>query len=128
MEPPAHANVAVIRSYLKALEPGRPAAELERFLAADVEQVELPSRLNPNGKTSDRATLLARIEQGRGLVRSQSYDVLNVVATGDDVAVEARWSGTRVDGRSLVAHIAMFFTLRDGLIHPQRNYDCFEPF
>jgi ketosteroid isomerase-like protein len=57
-----------------------------------------------------------------------------LIAHGDRVAVEARWTGT-VDvplptlepGTHLKAHIAIFFELSDGRITRQRSYDCFEP-
>ena len=54
---------------------------------------------------------------------------------GDMVTVETRWEGivnvplgTLKPGDAMVAHICMVFTLRDGMIVRQVNYDCYEPF
>lgn len=127
-------NEAAVLHYLQAIAEGAIGDRLAAFFTPDAVQVELPNRLNPNGGRSDLATLLARAAQGQALLRSQRYDVLNVVADGDRLAVEADWSatlavpvGTLAAGAVVRAHFAMFFEMRDGLIHRQRNYDCFEP-
>ena len=59
------------------------------------------------------------------------------IAKGDPIAVvvETRWEGVlnvplgRLQpGDSMVAHICMIFTLEDGRIIAQKNYDCYEDF
>jgi len=121
-------NIETVRAYLAALQGLAPAREIALFFSADAEQVELPNQLNPNGQTSDLESILERVEKGRTLLRAQSYEIRNIVASGDAVAVEADWSGTLANGTTLRAHFAMFFEFSEGRIARQRNYDCFEPF
>lgn len=128
------ANLALLRSYLAALEAGAVGDDLARFFTADAEQVELPNRLNPNGGRSDLATMLSRAEQGRKLLAAQRYIVHRAVASGSMVAMEAEWTGVLAvalgslpPGAEMRAHLAMFFDIDDGRIRTQRNYDCFEP-
>jgi|WetSurMetagenome_2_1015567.scaffolds.fasta_scaffold16757_1 ketosteroid isomerase-like protein len=127
-------NLAIIYSYLNALETGVSGEALSRYFAPEAVQVELPNRLNPTGAQSDLATMLKRAEQGKKLLLRQSYEIRSAVAQGQNVAVEATWNGvlavplsTMAAGATMKAHFAMFFELRNGLICSQRNYDCFEP-
>ena len=128
------AHLSTIRTYLNALEAGTVGEALARFFTPDAVQVELPTTLNPRGGRSDLPTLLTRAEQGRTLLRTQSYVVLSEVAQANRAAVEAAWTGILASpmgplesGSSIRAHFAMFFEFRGGLISSQRNYDCFEP-
>lgn len=127
-------NLSVVRSYLAAIERGATGDDLASFFAPDAIQVELPNRLNPQGGQSDLATILARADQGKKLLRSQCFEVKSETVQGDRVALEAVWSGVLAvplgalaAGATLRAHFAMFFELADGRIRTQRNYDCFEP-
>lgn len=129
------AHAQLIRDYLEAVTAGATGAQLARFYTPDAEQVEQPNRLNPAGGRSDLATLLARAGKGKQLLSSQRYDIVSLVAERQRVATEVQWSGTLAmpvgnlaAGAQMRAHIAMFFEMKDGLIHRQRNYDCFEPF
>jgi ketosteroid isomerase-like protein len=126
-------NLAMIRSYLAALESGAVGDELARFFTEDALQVELPNKLNPNGAQSDLPTMLERAARGQHLLQRQTYEVRSEIADGSRVAVEALWSGALAvplgslpAGAVMTAHFAMFFELRDGRIASQRNYDCFE--
>lgn len=132
--PPESSHLPHIRAYLQAIATGATGEALAKFYTPDALQSELPNRLNPNGGTSDLATLLARAEQGQKLLKGQRYDIQSELAQGDQVAVEAKWSaelavpvGTLAAGATMKAHFAMFFEMREGRIHRQRNYDCFEP-
>jgi ketosteroid isomerase-like protein len=121
-------NTETVRAYLSALANLAPAREIAPFFTADAEQHELPNRLNPNGQTSSLESLLDRVEKGRSLLSAQNYEILNIVASADAVAVEADWTGTLTNGTTMRAHFAIFFEFREGRIARQRNYDCFEPF
>lgn len=123
-----NAHERTIRDYLAALVAGVPASELARFFTSDAVQTELPNSLNPRGQRSDLPDVLARHEKGKGVLERQTFDLVNVIVSGDRVAVEADWSGTLANGKGMRAHFAMFFTFREGRIATQRNYDCFEPF
>ncbi len=127
-------HVQLVRDYLYALQDGEVGDALARFFTADAIQVELPNRLNPTGQESDLPSILARATQGQRVLTSQRFDILNVVAQDQSVAVEALWvgmlavpMGSLKAGAEMRAHFAMFFECQGGRIRRQRNYDCFEP-
>jgi ketosteroid isomerase-like protein len=106
-----------------------------RFFSDDVVQVEFPNRLLPHGATRDLAALRDAAERGRKVMTAQRFEVLNAITSGDQVAVEALWTGTLCvplgnipAGGQMRARFAIFLTYRDGKIVRQHNYDCFDPF
>ena len=122
------------REYLESIGHDDPLGGL-RFFADDVVQVEFPNRLLPNGATRDLAALRDAAERGRKVMTAQHFEVLNAIASGDQVAVEALWIGTLSvplgnipAGGQMRARFAIFLTYRDGKIVRQHNYDCFDPF
>ena len=128
-----HDLLRLAREYLDSI--GR-ADELGglRFFADDVVQVEFPNRLVPNGATRDLAALRDAAERGRKVMTAQSFEVVNAIASGDRVALEAIWTGTLAiplgsipPGGQMRARFAIFLTYRDGKIVRQHNYDCFDP-
>jgi ketosteroid isomerase-like protein len=105
-----------------------------RFFADDVVQVEFPNRLVPNGVMRDLAALREGAERGRKVMTAQRFEVVNAIASGEQVAVEAIWTGTLAvpigsipAGGQMRARFAIFLTYRDGKIVRQHNYDCFDP-
>jgi len=65
---------------------------------------------------------------------SQTYQIRNALASGDQVALEIDWTGTLAMpfqgipiGGQLRAHFAAFLEFKNGKIICQRNYDCYEP-
>ena len=105
-----------------------------RFFADDIVQVEFPNRLVPNGATRDLTAIRAAAERGRKVMTSQRFEVINAIASGEQVAVEAVWTGTLAvplgsiaAGGQMRARFAIFLTYRDGKIVRQHNYDCFDP-
>jgi ketosteroid isomerase-like protein len=128
-----HDLLRLAREYLDSI--GR-ADELGglRFFADDAIQVEFPNRLVPTGVTRDLAALRDAAERGRKLMTAQRFEVVNAIASGDQVAVEAIWTGTLAvplgsipAGGQMRARFAIFLTYRDGKIVRQHNYDCFDP-
>jgi len=131
----ALANVDLVRRYFTLLESDDPAADPSVFFAPDVEQIEWPNRLVPNGARRDLAALREGRARGRHVICNQRFAIENVVAVGDEVALEVAWSGQLLVplgalnvGDHLRAHFAVFIEVRDGKIVKQRNYDCFDPF
>lgn len=127
------ANLACVQGFLDALQAGKSGDSMRRFFHPDALQIELPNRLNPNGGESDLAALHKRSELAAQMMRSQTWEVRSMISNGEQVAVEAFWTGTLAvpvgtlePGAVMKAHFAMFFEFRDGLIFRQRNYDCFE--
>ncbi len=124
---------ALARRFVEAVSRGADD-EVRALLADDVLQEEFPNRLLPAGATRDLAGIREAGERGkRGLTR-QHFEVLNVIASGPNVALEARWTGTLAvplgtlpAGGEMRARFAIFFEFRGAKIWCLRNYDCFEP-
>src|SRR5262245_36879623 len=87
------ANIRLVRDYFAAVQQGATDHVLT-FYAPDVVQEEFPNRFLPNGATRDLQALKAAGERGRAVMAAQELELLNVVASGNQVAVEARWAGT----------------------------------
>ena len=128
------ANLEIARRYLSRLSDGAGPEELESFFAADVVQEEFPNRLLPHGATRDLQTMKDARARGKALLKAESFELLNAIASSEHVAMEVIWTGTVRDaagpfaaGQALRARFAMFMEFRDGRIVRQRNYDCFDP-
>ena len=128
-------QTAVVERYLALLfDPAATSAQLADLLHDDVVFVEHPNLVSPQGSRRDRSALLASFESGRRLMAEQRLDDLEVLPAGDYVVARAAWSGTPAGdaaplraGSTLLARLAMFFTVRDGRVFRQENYDCYEP-
>jgi ketosteroid isomerase-like protein len=128
------ANLDLVRRYYAAMQAGPSGGELAAFYAQDAIQEEFPNQFLPRGARRDLAAIREAAERGRHAVSAQTFEIVHAVASGDTVAVEARWSGTLAiaagpiaAGTVMRARYAQFFELRDGKILWQRNYDCFDP-
>ncbi|HEY9010438.1 MAG TPA: nuclear transport factor 2 family protein [Devosia sp.] len=127
-------NIAIVRELIGAIE----RFDVERVGALyhpDAVQTEYPNRLYAKGQVRTRETLLRDLPRGAALLAGQRYEIEGIFGSGDQVAVETRWQGelkvpvgSRKPGESIVAHICMVFTLRDGRVAAQKNYDCYEEF
>lgn len=111
-------------------EPG----ELEPLLTEDVEFVERPNLVSPNGSVRDRAAILAGIDAGRALLTFQSYEVRDHVVSANRVVTRFRWKGeTAIEagpwpaGTKLVAWCVAHYELHDGRIGRIEQHDCYEP-
>jgi len=128
-------NAARAARYIQTVASASSADEVAAFFAPDVVMHELPNRIAPHGRRRTLADLRAAFAAGRTLLRSQSYDVRQVIEMGNEVAAEVEWTGTLAvafqdlpAGYEMKAFIGMFFTFRDGKIVSQRNYDCYPAF
>lgn len=127
-------NMEVVRTYLGAVE----RLDVEAAVACldpAIEQVERPNRLYKDGQVRGFEQVMRDLPRAAQVLQRQSYDVATVFASGEQVVVEARWEGIvnvplgrLMPGDAMVAHIAMVFTLKDGKIVRQVNYDCYEDF
>ena len=132
------ANLETARLYLAAIEEstsGGAESKADEFFAPNVEQIEYPNRLMPNGATRDLAELKAAAERGRKVLKGQRYEVRAAYAMRDTVILEVLWAGmlaigvgNLAPGDEMRAHFAVFLEFREGRIVRQRNYDCFDPF
>ncbi|HEY0853731.1 MAG TPA: nuclear transport factor 2 family protein [Devosia sp.] len=125
-------NMDVVRRLIAAIEvfDADTAAALYH---PEVVQTEHPNAIYPKGQVRSAEMMLRDLPRGRQVLRSQRYPIDAIFAGGDRVAVETRWEGIldvplgkRQPGDALVAHICMVFTLRDGRVISQNNYDCYE--
>jgi ketosteroid isomerase-like protein len=128
-----HDLLRLARDYLESIGKADELGGLS-FFADDVVQIEFPNRLVPNGATRDLAALRDAAERGRKVMTAQRFEIVNAIASGEQVAVEAIWTGTLAvplgslpAGGQMRARFAIFLTYRDGKIVRQHNYDCFDP-
>ena len=68
------------------------------------------------------------------LLATQTIDILELLVSGDRVAVRATWRGTIGEGMDglaagaeFVAQIAAWLTVVDGCIREHETFDCYEP-
>ena len=127
-------NVEIAREYVKAIESGATGDALARFFTSDVVIQEMPSRVAPNGLTSDLARALQGAERGKQLFQRQTYTITNMVSEGGHVALEMDWIGITAvpvqdlpPGSEMRDHVAVFLQFRGGRIARQHTNDCFEP-
>jgi ketosteroid isomerase-like protein len=128
-------NVARIHDYLRAVSPMGAFETVADFFSPDAVLQEFPNRIAPQGRVRRAADLRAAYEQGRKILRSQTYKVQRILEAGDEAALELEWSEILAipvmnlpAGSEMKAIVAMFLTFRDGKIISQRNYDCYPPF
>jgi ketosteroid isomerase-like protein len=113
-----------VRAYLRAIE-RMDVDEVDGFFHRDVTVVEHPNKLNPAGKTYDRAALREAGERGKALLQSQRYEVRGIIASGTRVCAQTEWIGVTKTGVEIRAHICSVFDLVEGAIWRQEQYDCF---
>lgn len=128
-------NVTRAQQYLQAVASLGSFENVADFYSSEVVIEEFPNRIAPQGRVRRAGDLRAAYEQGRQILRSQTYNVQRILEAGDEVAVELEWSGILAipvmdlpAGSEMKAFVAMFLTFRNGKIVSQRNYDCYLPF
>lgn len=122
----------LVRAYLKAIENREDSLA---FFAEDAVQEEFPNALVPTGARRTLKDLREANVRGRNVLTSESYEIVNLVETGDLVACEVLWRGVLAvplrslqPGDTMKARFGVFFEFTGDKIRRQRNYDCFEPF
>jgi SnoaL-like domain len=114
-----------------------PSVDVERIaelLGDNMRFVERPNLVNPRGSTRGVAEVLTSVAHGRQLLKAQHFEIVDHVVAGDTIATRVIWTGTPAldappfrAGSCIRADSFMHFTLRDGRIAHQENYDCFHP-
>ncbi|GAB2859582.1 nuclear transport factor 2 family protein [Lentzea nigeriaca] len=117
-----------LQSLHRALEAGRSGAELRQYFTADAMTVEHPNLIKPMGERMPLTEMLTASAKGVELLSRQKYDVHSTLRSGDTTIVRLTWTGVLRTGEQLVARIAQFVEMRDGLINSIETYDCYEPF
>ncbi|MXP21418.1 hypothetical protein GIY30_08650 [Gordonia sp. HNM0687] len=102
-------------------------ADLRGILHPDASFNELPNPIAPGGNTRDVEETVAGFLAGKQRLTTQSITIDEVLVSGDRAGVRSRWQGT-IGETEIVAHMAGFVTVADGLILTHDTYDCYEPF
>jgi ketosteroid isomerase-like protein len=131
--PAPRENLAIARQYLKTIESGGTVDELAQFFASEVILEIFPSRFFPAGSRANLEGIRSAAERGKKVMASQSYEIKNALASGDQVALEVEFLGTLLvpfqhipAGGQMRAHVAIFLSFKNGKITSQRNYDCYD--
>ena len=114
----------IVTAYLRTVE-SHDLDAVARLLHDDVELVEHPNKISPQGHRMDKAAIRAAGERGLALLAGERYDVRSMIVEGDRCAVLSVWTGTLKDGRSMTAQICSVIELKDGKVWRQEQYDCF---
>jgi ketosteroid isomerase-like protein len=127
-------RVKATRALLAAIERGDGVALLALY-AENAVQVEHPNRLKPKGDRRAPAKMAEDLERGKLLLAEQRYDVMDVTASGDQVALQVKWTGVLAvplgglqPGDAMVCESGIFLRFSGDRIVEQHNYDCFEDF
>jgi ketosteroid isomerase-like protein len=115
---------AIVAGYLSAIE-SHDLDGVRSYLHPQVQVIEHPNKINPDGATYDGAQLRAAGERGKAVMASERYEIRSITAEGDRAIAQIAWTGTLRDGRTMRAQICSVIELRDGLVWRQEQYDCF---
>lgn len=127
------ATADLVRRYVELYNDGTPDsygsdAFLEVY-AEDVDWVEAPTSMTPQGRSGNRDALREAVESGQRLFRNRRQIIDELVEEGDRVVWLGTWSASiAVDGlpapvgAKLVLPVAMLMVARNGLIVRQRDY------
>jgi ketosteroid isomerase-like protein len=121
------ARSTVERYYAAVADLGAATESLRELLHPDLRVVEHPNAIHPQGTVRDRDAVVAAHEQGKGMLSHQSFELDELLVSGDRVAVRAIWRGTLAGGARLEARVAAFLTVVDGRIREHETYDCYSP-
>ncbi len=126
---------AVVDRYLAVVADLRAEPDaLAALLHPDARFVEHPNLVAPSGRRRDAAAARAAREHSRALLAGHRFDVREHIVAGERVVTRATWTGTLARdagaiaaGTELRAECCMVFTVRDGRILDQENFDCYQP-
>jgi ketosteroid isomerase-like protein len=111
--------IQIATDYLAAIERGAPFEELAQFFTPDCVQEEFPNRFVPDGARRTMADLKLAADRGAKAVENQRYEVLNVLAHDNQVALEVQWTAQILmpfaslkAGDTMRAHFAVFLRFR----------------
>ena len=129
-----HDRVKAARGLLRAIEQGDTRSLLASYAENEV-QVEHPNRLKPKGDRRGPAKMAEDLARGKQLLAEEHCEVIEAVATGDNVAMQLNWTGvlavpvgTLKAGETMTCESAVFLRFQGDRIVEQHNHDCFPPF
>jgi ketosteroid isomerase-like protein len=109
--------------------------DLASVVNPEIRIVEHPNAISPRGGVRGYDQVLAAHAAGKRLLSEQGFELHEVLACGDRVAVRATWHGRLArahgalpEGAVLRAHVASLLTVgEDGRIAEHETFDCYEP-
>lgn len=113
----------VIERYLRALE-RHDLDAVATSLHDDVEIIEHPNPMNPDGMRYDKAAIRAAGEHGKAMLAHERYEVQRWIIDGDEAAVQIEWSAKLRTGQAIRAFICSCIVVKDGQIWRQQQYEC----
>lgn len=127
------ATADLVRLYIELYNDGTPEAygsdAFLRLYAEDVDWVEAPTALSPNGRSGNREALREAVMSGQQMFRNRRQVIEELIEEGDRAVWLGTWSATLAAeglpapvGAKLVLPVAMLIVARDGLIVRQRDY------
>ena len=127
--------IAVVERYLAVVaDLDASPDDLDALLHPDARFTERPNLIAPGGRRRDAACARAAFVHSRALLSENRLDVHEHVVAGERVVTRATCAGVpAVDagavpaGTEMRAECCMVFTVRDGQIREQDNYDCYHP-
>jgi ketosteroid isomerase-like protein len=127
--------IAVVDGYLAVVSDlDASPDDLAAFVHPGAHFVERPNVVVPGGRRRDAACVRAAFAHSRALLSENRLDVHEHLVAGERVVTRATWTGVLAvgagplpAGTEMRAECCMVFTVRDGLIRDQDNYDCYHP-
>lgn len=127
------ATADLVRRYVELYNDGTPDSYgSDAFLdlyAEDVDWVEAPTLLTPQGRSGNREAIREAVMSGQQLFRNRRQAVHELIEEGDRAVWLGTWSATLAAeglpapvGAKLVLPVAMLIVARHGLIVRQRDY------
>lgn len=123
--------IETARAFLSALENWDGEA-VSNVMHPDARRIEYPNAIKPEGGEQGLAEMLQGVEQGKAMLKSQSYAIRNTVASDTSVLMELTWTGVLAinagplpAGHEMRADCVAAFDIEGGKIIEVRNYDCF---
>ena len=124
-----------ICDFLKAIENRTLESDLLKYYHLEAEQVEYPNALTKALTRRNVSVIENALAKGKHVLSKESYELVKYYELENTVIVEVIWKGTLSipigqlkAGEVMKAYFAQLYEFKDGKIHRQRNYDCFEPF
>jgi ketosteroid isomerase-like protein len=115
---PVRSPRAVIESIVEAIN----TRDLSRFLAHFDERYVSQQPLHRERDFVGVERVETNWRQNLEAMADLRWDVLDLIAAGEMVATELRWSGTRASGERWAQQGVIIYTVRDGLIVAGRLY------
>jgi ketosteroid isomerase-like protein len=108
---------------------------LRGLYAENAVQIEHPNRLKSKEDRRAPGKMVEDLARGQKILRSERYEIVNAVVSGENVAVQVEWTGvlavpigTLAAGETMRIFSGIFLRFLKGRIVEQHNCDCFEDF